>query len=690
MRRLALAAMIATLVAAPTAFGAAPKRKPAPATRTSFTLANRCFAIRSVATGRFVVAGTTPTYAASAPTVATATPLHLKPTGLGTYLLYDRTGGMLSTDLSRATVAGPRSEWAIVAPVQKGDAFVLRSTTTGRLLATAGGTGGLAVGGVVARNHKTWFTFAPDAGCTPFPEAGVDASGPTFSGSSPGGAVFGFVDAHLHITGNMRAGGRVIYGEPFDRFGIAAALGQDASVHGSDGSLDLTGNLLRNGLPIGTHDTHGWPTFTGWPVYNTQTHQQVYYVWLQRAWEAGERLVVAQTVDDEPICRIEPRRNGSCDETHSIEAQIAKLRQLQDYVDAQSGGPGKGWFRLVYSPAQARRVITSGKLAVIIGIESSDLFGCSEHFGRAQCTRAAIVRGIQDYKRLGVRGMFVAHWVDNAFAGAALESGAKGIFINILNRFQTGSYFTTARCPAPGQGAEVQTLSHTLLQALAGFFPAATKLAQHSMPTYPPGLQCNARGLTALGRFLIGQLIAQHMLIEVDHLSESARDQVLQVAEQAHYPLISSHNGTGGEWTPAELARLYKLGGFAAVTPDQAPALTAKILQMARYRSRSFSFGVGLGTDTNGFSSLPGPRADATTNPLHYPFRSFDGMVAFERGQTGTRTFDLNTDGVAHYGLLPDLLADVEGGGGGRRALSLLFGSAEAYLETWQRAVSHR
>ena len=120
--------------------------------------------------------------------------------------------------------------------------------------------------------------------------------------------MFGFVDAHLHITAFMRAGGLVISGEPFDRFGIPAALGRDAKVHGSDGQLDYIGNLLRTGSPVGKNDTHGWPTFTGWPTYNTQTHQQTYWVWLQRAWEAGERLVVAQTVDDAPLCRLEPRR----------------------------------------------------------------------------------------------------------------------------------------------------------------------------------------------------------------------------------------------------------------------------------------------------------------------------------------------------------------------------------------------
>ncbi|HUO70490.1 MAG TPA: hypothetical protein VMU39_06920 [Solirubrobacteraceae bacterium] len=705
VKRLVPVAVMTSLAAALASTGAlaarrpARKRAPPPITRTSDALANGCFALRSVASGRFLTVVGTTGYAVDAGSVASAAPLYLKPTGLGTFLLYDTIGGLVSVGegvtvsggvIARAPAAGRASEWAVVAPQQRGAAFVLRSTLTGTELVVTPATGTLSAARETLANHVGWFEFVADTGCTPFPEAQVNATGRTFAGTNKDGTVFGFVDDHLPITGDMRGGGDVIYGEAFDRFGVPAALGQDAKVHGPDGSLDLTGNLLRNGSPLGTHDTHGWPTFTGWPVYNTQTHQQVYYVWLQRAWEAGERLVVAQTVDDEALCRIEPRHNPDCDETHSIEAQIHRLRALQDYVDAQSGGSGRGWFRLVYSPAQARQVIKAGKLAVIIGIESSDLFGCSVHLGKPQCTRADIDRGIRVYKRLGVRGMFVAHWVDNALSGAALEGGAKGVFINILNRFQTGRYFTTGPCPGVGQGVQVHTLSKSLLGALAGFFPAVRSLAARGMPTYPAGLHCNARGLTPLGRYLITQLIAQHMLIEVDHMSELARDEVLSIAAQAHYPLISSHNGTGGEWTASELAQLYRLGGFAAVTPDMASALATKILRMAHYQARPYYFGVGIGTDTNGFASLPGPRPDASVNPLRYPFRSYDGKVTFEREQTGTRVFDLNVDGVAHYGLLPDLLADMERARGGRQALALLFRSAEAYLETWQRAVSHR
>jgi hypothetical protein len=517
-------------------------------------------------------------------------------------------------------------------------------------------------------------------------EAEVGATGAPSRGTDASGAVRGYLDAHLHITANQRAGGRVIYGEPFDPRGIEAALGNDASEHGPDGSADITGNLLRSGLPFGMHDTHGWPTFVGWPTFDTMTHQQTYYVWLQRAWMAGLRLVVAQTVEDEPFCRIEPVRAHSCSEPVAIRLQIRTLRALERYIDGKSGRAGRGWFRLVFSPAQARRVIARGKLAVIIGIESSDPLGCSDSMGKPACTAAQVDRRLDQFRRLGVRTMFVAHWINNAFAGAALEADAKGAFINIFNRLQTGAWFTTAACPEAGEGEEVQTLTQGELQVLAGFFPGTQAIADEGMPAYPPGRQCNARGLTALGRHLIRGMMARHMLIEVDHLSERARESVLRMAEAARYPLVSSHTDTGGTWTTRDLRRLYAVGGFATARPDTAGPLASRILQLSRLAPG----GVGLGTDTGGFAALPGPRADAAQNPLPYPFRSFDGHVRFTRERTGERVFDLNTDGVAHYGLFADLLADMQRTRRGTAALRVLFRSAEAYLESWQRAVAHR
>jgi hypothetical protein len=218
---------------------------------------------------------------------------------------------------------------------------------------------------------------------------------------------------------------------------------------------------------------------------------------------------------------------------------------------------------------------------------------------------------------------------------------------------QTGQPFQTGPCPHPGQGEE---------------------------PRPGAGRQCNTRRLTDLGRYAVGRLMDEHMLIEVDHLSEGARDDVLSIAEQRHYPLVSSHTGTGGSWDPSELRRLYALGGFASATVDDAAKLPAKILAFRRYAKRAAP---GLATDMGGFAAMPGPQ-----KRLRYPFRAFRGKVRFTRERTGRRTFDLNRDGVAHYGLIPDLLAEVQRRPRGRAALSALFHSAGAYVRTWQLAAS--
>ena len=66
------------------------------------------------------------------------------------------------------------------------------------------------------------------------------------------------------------------------------------------------------------------------------------------------------------------------------------------------------------------------------------------------------------------------------------------------------------------------------------------------------------------------------------------------------------------------------------------------------------------------------------------------GRVTFVRERTGQRVFDLNTDGVAHYGLFADVVGDMLTRQASRNALPPLFHSAEAYLRMWERAVHRR
>ena len=276
------------------------------------------------------------------------------------------------------------------------------------------------------------------------------------------------------------------------------------------------------------------------------------------------------------------------------------MHELQDYVDAQSGGPGEGWFRLVRNSKQARRVIERGKLAVLLGVESSNLFGCSEYMGEPQCDREDVDRGIALYRRLGIRSVFVAHWVNNAFAGAKVESGDIGPFIATFNLQQTGRPFDTGPCPEPEHGEE-----------------------------------CNTKGLTELGEYLIAQLMENHIMIEADHLSELARLRVLDLAEERDYPIVSSHTGSGGVWTQSDLERLYSVGGFATARPDTAAKLAKLILSFRRFKKKGQPLAIGLGTDTGGFSSTVEPDPAAEEKPLIYPFKSYDGRVSFVCAVTG-------------------------------------------------------
>jgi hypothetical protein len=51
------------------------------------------------------------------------------------------------------------------------------------------------------------------------------------------------------------------------------------------------------------------------------------------------------------------------------------------------------------------------------------------------------------------------------------------------------------------------------------------------------------------------------------------------------------------------------------------------------------------------------------------------------------RTYDFNCDGLANYGLVPDLLQDLRNLGMTTEAFQSLFSSAEDYIQTWEKAL---
>ena len=98
-----------------------------------------------------------------------------------------------------------------------------------------------------------------------------------------------------------------------------------------------------------------------------------------------------------------------------------------------------------------------------------------------------------------------------------------------------------------------------------------------------------------------------------------------------------------------------------------------------------YFFGTGFGSDINGLHAQPVPRSDAAQNPVQYPFRSFDGGSVIDHQHSGTRVYDINADGVDHYGLYPDWVEDLRKVAGSQIVDDMANG-AEAYLQMWARA----
>ena len=122
------------------------------------------------------------------------------------------------------------------------------------------------------------------------------------------------------------------------------------------------------------------------------------------------------------------------------------MSPLERYVDAQSGGPGKGWFRIVKDPFEARRVINQGKLAVVQGIEISQLFDCNVYNGEPLCSKAMIDEQLEQVYKMGVRQMEIVNKFDNALGGVAGDSGDTGVVTNTGNRYETGHFWDMQTC----------------------------------------------------------------------------------------------------------------------------------------------------------------------------------------------------------------------------------------------------
>jgi microsomal dipeptidase-like Zn-dependent dipeptidase len=345
-----------------------------------------------------------------------------------------------------------------------------------------------------------------------------------------------------------------------------------------------------------------------------------------------------------------------------IEVQLQMARDFDARTD---------WAEIALSPAHARQIIGAGKLAMVLSIETSKLFGTKDW--RAELNR---------FYSLGVRSLQPVHQLDNRFGGAALHNAI----------FQAAQFLENCYidydCGATGNGFSL------------GFDVDAN---------------CrNTKGLTAEGKALVQEMMAKGMLIDIAHMSERAVQDAFSLAQaNTYYPLYVSHGhfrevmnpelAKTEKTTPAWVVRyLRQTGGIFGLrtahdetrtytrtaVANSCQGSTRSLAQAYEFGRQGLKVPMAFGADLNGFIQQTRPRF-GDHGACSAGFKAEADAQANQQRLTGPARLgtDFDVYGLAHVGLLPDVVRDLKLLGVNTAGLE---GSSETFLRMWERAQTPR
>lgn len=551
--------------------------------------------------------------------------------------------------------------------------------------------------------------YLPDSSCSATPASYVRGVDDLLKSTD---ALSGYIDMHTHLMSHLGFGGTIFHGSPYGEPAVALAScpsGNDedhAEGHSrvedilKDDLIDILGAVLATS----THENAGYNTLPFWPAYNSYTHQTMYYDWLKRAYEGGMRTMVALAVNGDYMfgatdnglpdiikgTQIATNPVYDLNDMETLRRQTAGVYAMQDWIDQKYGGAGLGWFRIVTSAAQAQSVIASGKLAVVLGSEVDYLADCD----LVSCAQSQVDLAMQEIYDLGIRYVFPIHLKTNGFGGAAIY--------NIL---------------ASGDTYDCKHYSQ----------------------------DCNLQGLTVQGEILITELMKKGMIIDVGHMSARSLADTLDIAESEAYPgIVTGHTGAydmanqgnrhEGNLKGEDFQRIVALGGMIGLIAGQgnreevsewheddgsylahacggtSQTFAQSYLYLKHLLGSDANAGrISVGTDFNGFAHMPGPRfgtdacpggsstiSQTTTSQVIYPFATDPALINAATQATpvmfnntyqfGQRSFDFNTQGLSHIGLMPEFFEDLRQQGLSRSDLEPVYRSAGYFTQMWQAA----
>ncbi len=521
----------------------------------------------------------------------------------------------------------------------------------------------------------------------------------------PDGPLWGYVDMHTHPLSNVGFGNQFFFGAPDGD--PATALGSCNCVHNFvappfDGNCSQQ-NLIRN-LLMDQLDGHtkgaGYPDFNLWPKQSTTTHQQMWYEWVDRARRSGLRTIVALAQNSQTLAD-GLETVGPYDDLRSMNDQI---RELILFVRRHPG-----MMDTVTTAARMRQVVQSGRLAVIIGIEMDNIGNfyspserrAGEVYNPAP-TVAAVKAEIDRLYAMGVRYIFPIHIVNNAFGGAAVYGDdMEPILFNLSNFYITGSRFTVEAVPtaSTGIGFKFPDLSGPLsndivrggldvLRHIPGL-PLKADVLDVSRYSYPdPGPTFghrNVLGLSTIGEVAVKYMMSKGMMIDIDHMSERSVSKTLEFSTQFNYPVNSGHNGPRGGHgnekarTNGQYDTLKLVGGMIGVGTGDAEAggfVNTFRTVFSKTGGKNITFGTDVGVGAK-LPHAPSPAARLTGN-----------IPGLEPCHTGNKTWDFNTyntEGVDHYGLMPEFVKSLDVAGLSANEKNALYGAAEYFARMWEK-----
>jgi microsomal dipeptidase-like Zn-dependent dipeptidase len=527
--------------------------------------------------------------------------------------------------------------------------------------------------------------------------------------------LWGFVDMHMHLMAHLGFGKKLIHGVPdigsiipagtqdcnrVDKraTSIQEALGNDNSTHGKPNGLfdnpcgDFQRNLVLRALESANEaqSRHGSNSlgysddpskaFVSWPKFNDITHQQLWVDWIQRTYQGGLRVMVALAVNNKTLA---DGINGDSptDDKGSADLQI---REIEQFVNRHND-----FMEIATTPEELRSIVKKNKLAVIIGVEIDNIGNFNTVSPLSQEMISEEIKRLYDNK---VRYIFPIHVIDNKFGGTAVY---QDIF-NYSNKREYGSFWDLM-CAEPSDGITKQIKGNVLLQLIGITGEDAFK--NPPIPHCPAGIgHKNRKGLTPEGEFAIKEMMKRGMIIDIDHMSQEAANQTLAIAETipGGYPINAGHNGFRSyeqrdEYgrTDSQLTKISTLGGMMGV--GWGNSVSCEFLNNFR-----FGFGkmagkqLAIGTDINGLVKAPRPRnasSDCPGSQVNYVEKPGGLNQPLSMAQTGPQKWNYNTEGVAHYGLIPDFLQDLKNIGMTPQERSTLFMSAEYFAQMWEKSV---